>query len=92
LIKENLDLNKKKIKTFFSFNISPILKIIIIKIKDVKLTNDNENLGAKFYKYIKHNIVSDICFLESNIKKFTYLNENFFTIRHINNHKSSFPC
>jgi len=78
LIKENLDLNKKKIKTFFSFNISPILKIIIIKINDVKLTNDNENLGAKFYKYIKHNIISDICFLESNIKKFTYLNENFF--------------
>ena len=44
LIKENVDLNKKNVKTFFSFNISPNLKITIIKIADVKLSNDNEKI------------------------------------------------
>jgi leucyl aminopeptidase len=78
LIKENLDLNKKNIKTFFSFNISPTLKIIIIKINDIKLSNVNEKLGAKFFKYIKQNIIFDISFLGSNIKNFTNLHENFF--------------
>src|SRR6056300_1283499 len=63
LIKENLDLHKKNIKTFFSFNISPNLKIIIIKTVDVKSSNDNEKLGAKFFKYISDNIISDTYFL-----------------------------
>jgi leucyl aminopeptidase len=78
LIRENLNLNKKNIKTFSSFNISPNLKIIIIKIANVKSSNHIEKLGAKFYKFIKQNIIFDTFFLESNIKKFTHLNENFF--------------
>ena len=78
LIKENVDLNKKNIKTFFSFNISPNLKITIIKIADVKFSNGNEKLGAKFFKYIRDNIISDTYFLDCNIKNFTNLNENFF--------------
>src|SRR6056300_908094 len=78
LIKENVDLNKKNIKTFFSFNIGPNLKITLIKTVDVKLSNDNEKLGAKFFKYIKRNIIFETFFLESNIKKFKNLNENFF--------------
>ena len=78
LIKENVDLNKKNIKTFFSFNIGPNLKITLIKTVDVKLSNDNEKLGARFFKYIKRNIIFETFFLESNIKKFINLNENFF--------------
>ena len=78
LIKENLDLHKKNIKTIFSFNISPFLKITIIKINDVKSPNDNEKLGAKFFKYISDNIISDTYFLDCNIKNFTNLYENFF--------------
>ena len=63
LIKENVDLNKKNVKTFFSFNISPNLKITIIKIADVKLSNDNEKLGANFFKHIKQNIIFETFFL-----------------------------
>src|SRR6056300_131715 len=73
LIKENLDLHKKNIKTIFSFNISSFLKITIIKINDLKLPNDNEKLGSKFFKYISDNIISDTHFLDCNIKNFTNL-------------------
>jgi leucyl aminopeptidase len=78
LIKQNVDLNKKKIKTFYSFNIIPFLKITIIKSNDVKLSKNNEKLGAQFFKYIKHNIDSDFFFLEDNLRRFININKNFF--------------
>src|SRR6056300_209100 len=79
LIIENVKLNKENIKHFLNFNLSPSLRIIIIKVdNDIKLSNNNEKLGAKFFEHIKKNIISNTYFLDTNIKNFTSLNKNFF--------------
>jgi len=79
LIIENVKLNKENIKHFLNFNLSPSLRIIIIKVdNDIKLSNNNEKLGAKFFEHIKKNIISNTYFLDTNIKNFTSLNKSFF--------------
>ena len=78
LINKTSDLYKSKNKNFLLFNINSSQKIILIKVKDIKLTIENERLGAKFYTFIKSNQLNNTCFFEQNIKEFFSKNKSFF--------------
>ena len=78
-IKEMLNLNKKKIKDFLSFDLSAQIKITIIKItKDQKIQNNNDKLGAKFFEFIKTNSFQNNIFIDVNLKTCCKSNSNFF--------------
>jgi leucyl aminopeptidase len=78
-IKKLISLNKNKIKDFIHFHLSPETKIIIVKIvNNQKLSNDNANLGAKFFDFIKSNSLQDNFFFDGNLKSCCHLNQNFF--------------
>src|SRR6056300_2040771 len=78
-IKEMLNLNKKKIKDFLSFDLSAQIKITIIKItKDQKIQNNNDKLGAKFFEFIKTNSFQNNIFIDANLKTCCKSNSNFF--------------
>src|SRR5210317_2314229 len=78
-IKEMLNLNKKKIKDFLSFDLSAQIKITIIKItKDQKIQNNNDKLGAKFFEFIKTNTFQNNVFIDANLKSCCKSNSNFF--------------
>ena len=77
-IKQLIDTNKNDIKDFFSFNVSPLQKIIIIRTFDDKNTiNYNEKLGAKFYEYLNSNSIYKVSFLEPNIDLISQNNSSF---------------
>ena len=44
---------KSKENNFLSFNLNPSQKLILIKLKSIKSSLDNEKTGADFYDYIK---------------------------------------
>jgi len=78
-IKEMLNLNKKKIKDFLSFDLNAQIKITIIKItKDQKIQNNNDKLGAKFFEFIKANSFQNNIFIYANLKNCCKSNSNFF--------------
>ena len=78
-IKKSINLNHKKIKDFYSFDISPQIKIIIVKIKKEQNSFDyNEKLGAKFFNFIKLNLSEESLFIDKNLKHYSQSNNNFF--------------
>ena len=78
-IKEMLNLNKKKLKDFLSFDLNAQIKVTIIKItKDQKIQNNNDKLGAKFFEYIKTNTFQNNVFIDANLKSYCKSNSNFF--------------
>jgi len=78
-IKRFLSFNKNIKKNFFSFDINPLLRIVIIKInKNINLFRDNEQLGGKFFDFIKTESLDEIIFLDKNINIFNKLKKNFF--------------
>ena len=78
-IKEMLNLNKKKIKDFLSFDLNAQIKVTIIKItKDQKIQNNNDKLGAKFFEFIKTNSFQNNVFIDANLKSNCKSNSNFF--------------
>ena len=78
-IKEMLNLNKKKLKDFLSFDLNAQIKVTIIKItKDQKIQNNNDKLGAKFFEFIKTNTFQNNVFIDANLKSCCKSNSNFF--------------
>ncbi len=45
--------NHKTNKDFISFNINPLQRIILVKLKNYKEPSENEKKGAEFFNYIK---------------------------------------
>ena len=78
-IKKSINLNHNKIKDFYSFDISPQIKIIIVKIEKEQNSLDyNEKLGAKFFDFIKLNLSEESLFIDKNLKHYIQSNNNFF--------------
>ncbi len=77
IINKTINNNKLKDKNFQHFNINSNQRIILIKLKDSSSSLENERLGAKFYDYIKSNIIQSSTFLENNIKELSQKNKNF---------------
>jgi leucyl aminopeptidase len=79
LINKMIGLNKKKIKNFFSFDLSLNLKIIIVKVNLKGKNFENiEKLGAKFFEYVKSNSFYETATLNQNIKFFSRKDLSFF--------------
>ena len=79
LINKMIGLNKKKIKNFFSFDLSLNLKIIIVKVNLKGKNFENiEKLGAKFFEYVKSNSFYETAILNQNIKFFSRKDLSFF--------------
>ena len=73
-------------KDYITFNINPIQRIILLKLKDHKLASENEKKGAKFFNYIKSNTIKDLTFFEANVqdmykKNKTFLDEFFHGVK-----------
>ena len=66
-----------KKKNFLTINLNSSQKIIFIKIKNSQLTLENEKKGADFFEYMKTNSLTDITFLENNIKNTSITNKLF---------------
>ena len=78
LITKTISLNKSHIKDIFNFDVSPLLKIIIIKIdNNIQLADDCEKLGAKFLNYIKSNSIYRTSLIYSNASFFMQRKQNF---------------
>ena len=60
------------------FNLSPNLKVILVKIPNSKNSLDNEKIGAKFYDFIKSNSIFFSTFNEKNINNTQEKNKFFF--------------
>ena len=65
-------------KNILSFNIDPISKIILVKIKNNLGSLEIEKLGAEFYMYLKSNLYLKTTFYEDNIRNLISRNEYFF--------------
>ncbi len=76
-IKKTIETNKSKKKEFISFNINSNQKIIIIKTKPNQTSTENEKIGANFYNYIKSNLLTNLSFLETNIRETQNKNKFF---------------
>ena len=77
-ITKTISLNKNHIKDIFNFDVSPLLKIIIIKIdNNIQLADDCEKLGAKFFNYIKSNSIYRTSLIYSNASFFIQRKQNF---------------
>ena len=78
LIIKSIRLNKLNIKDFYSLDLNPNLRVTIVKISDdVKSSDYNEKLGAKFFKYINSNSIYKSSLLESNAKFFIQKKSSF---------------
>ena len=69
--------NHKTNKDFISFNINPLQRIILVKLKNYKEPSENEKKGAEFFNYIKSNIIINSTFFESNVIDIYKKNKNF---------------
>ena len=70
--------NRQKDKDFLIFNLNSTQKILLIKIKENLTSVENEKIGAKFYNFIKENLVIESTFNEKNIVEFSKKNRIFF--------------
>ena len=77
-IKKSISSNKLNNKNFLSFNIGPIQKIILVKIKKNQSSLDIEKIGADFYNYLKSNSFFNSTFYELNIRNANSDNQFFF--------------
>ena len=76
-INTTINSNKSKKKEFIIFNHSPAQKVILIKIKKVQTSTENEKNGANFYNFIKSNLITDLTFTDNNINETQIKNKNF---------------
>jgi len=76
-INETIKADKAKNKDFLIFNLNPSQKIIIVKLEGSRSSLKNEKIGAKFYEFIKSNLILNSTFLEENINKIYPKNQNF---------------
>ena len=76
LIKKSINTHKTE-KDFISFNINPLQRIILIKLKNYKEASENEKKGAEFFSYIKSNSLINSTFFESNVIDIYKKNRNF---------------
>ena len=52
-INKNISNNEIKDKNFLTFNINSNQKVIIVKLKNIMSSNENERLGAEFFLTLK---------------------------------------
>jgi leucyl aminopeptidase len=76
-ILETLNLNKKNFKDFLTFNLSPKLRITLIRIENQNSLINNEKLGANFFDYINRNSIYQNSFVSENLEFLIKLNKNF---------------
>ena len=77
IINKTIKNNKKKDNIFLSLNLNSDQKLILIKLKNVNLTSENEKIGAKFFNYIKTNLEYSLLLLDENINQVSIKNKNF---------------
>ena len=77
-IKKTINSSDLKKKEFFSFNLNPSQKIILIKIKKNQSSLENEKIGAKFYNFTKSNSFHNLAFFEKNIYQIKSTSKYFF--------------
>ena len=76
-INKSINSNFIKNKDFLLFNLNPIQKIILIKIKKNQSSLESEKIGAKFFNFIKSNSIFNLNLFDKNIKNITPNNEYF---------------
>ena len=67
----------KSKKDFLTFNLSPNLRVIVIKLKNTLSSVESEKKGAEFYNFIKSNQIFNTCFIEDNFKYLLSKNKYF---------------
>jgi len=77
-IKKTVLSNKSKKTEHLMFNLNSEQKIILIKIDQKRSALDNEKNGAKFFNFLKNNMILNSTFLEKNIRETDKRNDLFF--------------
>ena len=77
LINDSIQSNNLKKKDIIFFNINPIQKIILIKIKKNQSSLETEKIGAKFFNFMKSNFIFSSNLFDENIKNITTTNKDF---------------
>ena len=77
LINKSIINNIIKDKNFILFNINPDQKIILVKIKNSKISIENEKIGAEFYDFIKFNSILSTTLIDNNIRDISNKNKTF---------------
>ena len=77
LINDSIQSNNLKKKDIIFFNINPIQKIILIKIKKNQSSLESEKIGAKFFNFMKSNFIFSSNLFDENIKNITATNKDF---------------
>jgi len=77
LINDSIQSNNLKKKDIIFFNINPIQKIILIKIKKNQSSLESEKIGAKFFNFMKSNFIFSSNLFDENIKNITTTNKDF---------------
>ena len=77
LIKDSIQSSNLKKKDIIFFNINPIQKIILIKIKKNQSSLESEKIGAKFFNFMKSNFIFSSNLFDENIKNITTTNKDF---------------
>ena len=83
-INKAINVDKSAKKDFLIFNINPVQKVVLVKIKQKNTTVDNEKTGAKFLNFIKSNSIFDLSIFNNNVKV-TSKNINFVQRINFNN-------
>ena len=76
-INKTINYNKLKDKDFLLFNLNPSQKILLVKIKSSKSSLDNEKIGAKFYNFLKNNLINSSTLHENNFNDLKKKNKFF---------------
>ena len=82
VINKTISNNKLKDETFLSFNINPNQKIILVKLKQSSSSLENEEIGAKYYNFIKKTqflILHSLKIILLRLLQKSILRMNFFT-------------
>ena len=77
LINDSIQSSSLKKKEIIFFNINPIQKIILIKIKKNQSSLESEKIGAKFFNFMKSNLIYSSNLFDENIKNITPINKDF---------------
>ena len=76
LISDLIQNNKDKKKKILHLNLNKKQNLLINKIKKKQNSIENEKLGAKFYDFIKLNLINNLTFIDQNFSEKS-LNQNF---------------
>ena len=76
LIRDLVQNNKDKKKEILHLNLNKKQNLLVIKLKKNQFSIENEKLGAKFYDFIKLNLIENLTFIEQNFIERS-LNKNF---------------